>query len=384
MAAVHAPTLLTEPRDWRAMERWLRETEQRWREGDLGSVEPAAWKALDGELKIALAPVRDALSSARGEAKAARQALIAEVTALAPHATDRDAPARVRAIQARWQEQAKALPLPQRDERAMWDAFRAGCDAVFTARDGRRKEDDEKQQQGRDALEKLCGVAESLASTDDGDESALRRRIRELRDEWSRTAGTQRVLPVIEARFRKAIAAADGVFAIRARSRESAKWATLAAKERLCDELDRMLLTDTDLPTAAPAIATMRADWAALPSLPNPWDARLEARRDAALRALEDPALRRDHRARIDAGRAARGDALIDLEMLAGLETPPEFKERRLALQVQKLKARFSGGADGGVNAGDRLLAWCAQPGVCEPRDRQRLDAVVTAMAGLR
>ena len=67
-AAAHAPTLLGESdvgRDWRAIERWLRETEQKWREGELGSVEPRAWKKLDSELKAPLAPLRDALSTAR-------------------------------------------------------------------------------------------------------------------------------------------------------------------------------------------------------------------------------------------------------------------------------------------------------------------------------
>ena len=48
-AAAHAPTLVTEPRDWRAMERWLRETEHAWRATDLGSLEPRLWKKLDAE-----------------------------------------------------------------------------------------------------------------------------------------------------------------------------------------------------------------------------------------------------------------------------------------------------------------------------------------------
>ncbi len=54
-AAAHVPTLLVEPRDWRAIERWLRETDKGWREGDLGSVEPGAWKKLDARFKAALA-----------------------------------------------------------------------------------------------------------------------------------------------------------------------------------------------------------------------------------------------------------------------------------------------------------------------------------------
>ena len=57
-AAAHAPTLLAEPPDSRAIERWLRETDRAWREGELGSVDPGAWKKLDARLKEALAPLR--------------------------------------------------------------------------------------------------------------------------------------------------------------------------------------------------------------------------------------------------------------------------------------------------------------------------------------
>ncbi len=64
-AAAHATGLLAEPRDWRAIERWLRDTDQQWREGNLGSVEPRAWKKVDAQMKAALAPLRDALAAAR-------------------------------------------------------------------------------------------------------------------------------------------------------------------------------------------------------------------------------------------------------------------------------------------------------------------------------
>lgn len=98
-AAAHVPTLLGEPRDWRAIERWLRETDAAWREGNLGSVEPRAWKKLDTRLKAALAPLRDALSAAREQAKAGRQLLIDEATALASKALERDALSQIKAIQ---------------------------------------------------------------------------------------------------------------------------------------------------------------------------------------------------------------------------------------------------------------------------------------------
>jgi hypothetical protein len=78
------------PLDHRAIERWLRETEHGWREGDLGSLDPGSWKKLDAKLREALAPARDALNAARDQAKAGRQALIDEVRALSAKPTERD------------------------------------------------------------------------------------------------------------------------------------------------------------------------------------------------------------------------------------------------------------------------------------------------------
>lgn len=384
MAALHAPTLLVEPRDWRAIERWVRETEQRWREGDLGSVDPAAWKALDAEFKLALAPARDALAAVRNEAKTQRQALIAEVTALGEHATERDAPARVRTIQARWQEVAKAMPLPQRDERVLWEAFRAGCDAVFRVRDGKRKEEEGRKEEGRRALEEVCAKLEALAGSTD-DEAALRRRVRELRDEWRKAPGSERAPPALDARFRKAAGAVEAAVTARGRSREAAKWSTLLAKERLCGDLDRLVVDGADAASAAAAIEALRGTWASLPALAGRWEPALEARRDAALRALEEPTARGEHRERIEKAAAARGELLIELEMLAGLESPADVYPQRLRLQVQKLKARFSGAASDAANdTGERLLAWCVQPGVVTAADRQRVEAVVAVLGGSR
>src|SRR5690606_15760014 len=39
-AADQVALLVQEPHDWRAIERWLRETDQKWRDGELGSLEP--------------------------------------------------------------------------------------------------------------------------------------------------------------------------------------------------------------------------------------------------------------------------------------------------------------------------------------------------------
>ena len=378
-AAAHVEKLLGEPRDWRAIERWLRETDQTWRDGDLGSVEPATWKKLDARLSTAVAPLRAALSASREQAKTTRQALIAEATALAAKAMDRDAPSQVKAIQARWQEQARLLPLPQRDERVLWEQFRAACDSVFAERQSKRKQEDGRKHESRRALEDLCTQLEQLALATDKDDAEIRRVLRDLQEQWKK-AGVRSdpALRGVESRFRSASAAVESMLSARVRSREGAVWLTLAAKELLCEELDRRVGVDQD-PAEVAATPLVHDRWAALPALPAAWEKKMVARRDAALAALSDHAVIGEYIARIKNGVGSRRECLLELESALSLDSPAEFQAHRLALQVKRLRDRFSSAATSNAStAPDLLLAWCATPGVADARDRQRCERVMS------
>ena len=276
-AAAHAPTLLAEPRDWRAIERWLRETEHKWRDGDLGSVEPKAWKSFDAQFRAALASVRDALATARAEAKARRVALIEEATALAAKAMERDAPSQVKAIQARWQAQAKEITLLQRDERALWEQFRAACDAVFQAREAKRKQEDDKKHEGRRALEDICAQLEQLAQATDKDEPELRRALRESSEQWRQsTRGPNAAPRGLESRFANAKAAVEAALSARPCARSGG----------VADARGE----GADLRGAGPARcvdggAAAAEQWTTLPALPPAWEKAMVTRREpAALR----------------------------------------------------------------------------------------------------
>jgi hypothetical protein len=402
--AAHIPSLLTEPPDWRAIERWLRETDRTWREGTLGSVEPGAWKELDARLKGVVGPLREALATAREQAKSARQALIAEAAALTARAGERDTPSQVKAIQLRWQLQAKALPLAQRDEQPLWEQFRAACDAVFNARQSRRKEEDQRKGEHRAGLVELCARMEKLAADTSQSEQEMRRTAREIQEQWKKPAGPpDQSLSALEARFRGARAAVDAALAAREREREAAVWQTLAEKERLCEELDRRACAGGQSAADSAGPTPAAEGWSALPALPDAWERAMAARRDAALRALADKKARDEHAQRVQQSGAARRGRLLELEILLGIGTPPEFQADRLALQVQQLRQRFSGapapsagsgpgahnaasgragsrGIAGGA-AGEILLAWCAEPGISEKADRHRAERVFAKLA---
>ena len=304
---------------------------------------------------------------------------------------ERELPSQVKAIQARWQAEAKALALAQRDERALWNQFRAACDAVFDARQSKRKEEDGRKNEHRRGLQELCAQLEQLARAADKDDQEIRRVLRDLQDQWKHKAGAASPeLRELESRYTKAKAAVEAMLSARVRSREAAVWQTLAAKERLCEELDLLLRSGAGAaPLEAMPVETQsaaaRERWAALPALPAAWEKRMLARRDAALLALSDAEAAGKYLARMEQGAASRRQALLELELSLGLESPPELQPQRLALQVKQLKERFSGAAGAGaVTAGERALAWCAQAGVAEALDRQRCERILAKIEQTR
>jgi hypothetical protein len=377
-AAEKVTALLAEPRDLRAIESWLRETDHAWHGGELGSVEPDAWKKLDARMKQALAPLRELLGQARGEARSGRQALIAEAEALVAKAQERDVPAQARALQGRWTEHAKAHPLAGRDERVLWERFRAACNAVFEARDSQRKEVDNRKREQRRAFDEVCEQAEALANAAEVDEEEIRRSLRELQQHWKDAlAASGPVPPALDSRFRAARSAVEGTLRARSRGKETAVWQALLAKAGLCEELDTAVMAEPPAPADA---QSLRGRWDALPALPAAWEQKMVARRDEALRAFDDEDVRYEHLDRIDDGVAVRRDALLELELALGLPSPTDLNKERLAVQVKQLRSRFKSAAGSAGNASEILLEWCAAPGVADARDRGRCEKIVESL----
>ena len=376
-ASASAQELLgSEPQDLRAIERWLRETDHAWHGGELGSVEPDAWKKLDARMKQALAPLRELLGQARGEARSGRQTLIAEAEALVAKAQERDAPAQARSLQARWTEHAKAHPLAGRDERVLWERFRAACNAVFEARDSQRKEVDSLRREQRRAFDQLCEEAEQLSRAAETEEAEIRRQLRELQNRWKDAVAANPVPPALDSRFRAARSAVEGMLGARSRGKEAAVWQALLAKAGLCEELDAALTAEPPAPADA---ESLRSRWDALPALPAAWEQKMAARRDQALAAFDSDDARYDQLDRIDDGVALRRDALLELELALGLPSPAELTKERLAVQVKQLRSRFKTAAGGG-SAADILLEWCATAGVADARDRGRCEKIVESL----
>ena len=396
-AAAHVPTLLAEPRDWRAIERWLRETDRTWREGDLGSVEPGAWKKLDARLKAALLPLRDALSSAREGAKAGRQALIAEATALAGegdgarHAVagegdPGEVAGRGQGDAARAARRARAVGGVSRGVRR--GLHRAPREAQGRGRtsQAKRKEDDERRHGKEQALEEVVAALEQLAQATDKDDAEIRRALRDAQDQWKqRTGRADAPSPAHRSAFQECEdGGGDDALDARplARSGGMADARREGAPVRGARPLGASRAAQPERTPASEPPRSHRHAGRRLPALPAASEKKMLARRDAALAALADPAAAANTRRGSKRAPTRGSECLLELEMLLKLDSPAELQALRLALQVKQLKERFSSAATGGAKTpADLLLQWCAQPGVADARDRQRCERVFAAMA---
>ncbi|HEY0179609.1 MAG TPA: DUF349 domain-containing protein, partial [Dokdonella sp.] len=276
----------------------------------LDRVEPRERKGLAAALKERLRECDARVAALDTAVEQTKAALIAEAEALAAAAPARGAVANARALQQRWQQ----LGNGRRDrDQAQWRAFRAALDRVFGQLDAARAERDARDAEQRAQAEALCAELEALA--DAGDRGARQR----LESAWAALHVND---PSLRQRFDDALARLREADARRVRAARFARFDGWLARYRLCRAAE----------SAREAPDALRERWAA--AAPTDIAETALAARFAAAPG-DTPS----------GGETAHRDVLIGLEMLAGLESPPDDRERRRALQVERLSARLRGGA---------------------------------------
>ncbi len=116
--------------DWKHVSATVQRLRTAW--SHLGAIDRKEKKRLDGLFSEALTTLQRPLENQRKVEVAVREQLIEEVHKLDPN--ERHAVDMLRELQSRWQEHARALPLERKAEQALWQRFRAACDALFAAR----------------------------------------------------------------------------------------------------------------------------------------------------------------------------------------------------------------------------------------------------------
>ncbi len=377
-APAPAPASATGTRpDWRAIAHTLDEAKIAWRK--LGPVEHTVpRKAQKGDNAVttryaaALQALEAPLTQAYREASQRREQLIASAKNLGgSEALARDAIDRVRALQTQWQVHAKALPLPRREENALWSAFKTATDAIFTARDaGRAARETEAGEQikVRDAI--IDGLLALPATNSTRTASEIKRALASAETAWRACAEVARPHAArLDARYRAARDAATkrlGDIAIHA---AQARFDALIATMALCHERE----------AAGEVAPDLEARWSAIENLPDAWKPSMEAR----FRGIAAP--KADPQSGPRSGKnsaAGLPDTLLNLEVACSIDTSSEFMAARQQLKMRALKNAMEG-RQAGVTTPADIERWLLDAAATPRPDevsRERLEKIIATV----
>lgn len=358
-AALSTAQLADAAQDWKAIAQFCQQKQQAWK--NLGPINRSEKKTLDSSFASAIQTLQAPLAQQQAGEIARREQLITEAAQLP--ANQRDTADRVKELQHRWQEQAKALPLPRQDEQELWLRFRSACDAIFAQRKEAASSADAERRDNLRLREEQCAALEAALGQP---EDELPKILQQAQQEWARGGQVPRAVQAqIDARFQAALSA------LQARLEQGRRQAALAQADALRDKL--VLCQQIEAAIAAaeiPAEADWRNRWQLLPRLVPAFEKVVAARFERALQNASGYA------ATLESQRPVLQQELLRAEILAGIDSPPTLSRERLQLQVEVLQASLKAGG-AAKNIEQQLLHICDLPASMDEATLQRLLQLV-------
>ncbi len=363
--------------DWRSVAAALGNFQSAWRKlGPLEHTIPRAERdAVQKRLDAALARLDGPLTAARSAAQAERQGLIARAVALTAAGNaatqGRDGFDKLRALQAEWQQAAKALPLTRAAENVLWTEFKTAIDAAHAARnaefDARDAEFKAQAAAGQAWIERLDALTDATPASD------IRRTLADVESAWRLAGpGPRSNAAALDARYRAACDAARARLA----------GAALRAWRARCDALLARFVVPSIAQNGPSLQGPSEADNAAkvavsrtqgLAELPASWEQALARRTSLA------------NDARGALADVSSDELLLHLEAALGLASPQGYETARRELKLRAMKAALESRATAGpgLASANALLVEALARDTFDAAQRTRLRRIIEAMREL-
>ncbi|WP_100876929.1 DUF349 domain-containing protein [Janthinobacterium sp. 64] len=363
-----------ESTDWKHVASASQRLRQAWTR--LGTIDRKEKKRLDAEFGAALDALSKPLDTQRQIETARREQLIVEVGLLKP--SERNTVDMLKALQDKWQELAKALPLERRAEQALWQRFRAACDDIFSRRKETAHAADHERREHLHAREALCAALET-AVVPEGDDKArsafIDHLLRDTRAAWNATGPVPRASEAkIEQRYQAAVAG------VQAQADAIAERAGAAQANALRDKL--RLVQSLEVALAAGGADDAQAwseRWSALPPLDTQYERSLQQRFAAAQAALGEGSAAYVQQLQSNQERLLA--EVLRLEIVAGVDSGAEFARDRLKMQVEVLQSSLKSGQKPLTQA-SQLMQLCAIAAVTDARTASRIETLLRRIGG--
>ncbi len=282
-----------------------------------------------------------------------RQQLIERVQQLADEESDLAlAIDQAKRAQAEWN--TVVVRSTRKTEEALWKSFRAACDKIFQRREAETQAREQILADNTASKSKLCDALDAHIQQLNADNwQTTLQAVDGIKQHWVTIEPIPGLLRVtLEKRFQAGLNALAAAVHHIQRQRTQRLWSALQKRACGCEELEALLDQSATSEVFA-EIHAIQSAWEDLPAVEEAFLSGVQIRFDRALSTLES----RDPQAR-DAAirqlRAAAGEKhrqCLEMEVLAGIDSPPEYTEQRMQLKVTQLSERFDGRSVDGHNA---------------------------------
>lgn len=261
-----------------------------------------------------------------------------------------EAISQVKTLQENWQV---TVPGSRRIEREFWKTFRSACDEVFNHR--KQQQDAHKKilQAYLESKISLCKQVEALANLEGEAIKTAPSFVKKFKEEWNnikldlnKVGNTlhkkAKATEAVEDRFDKACQQVERQYQSQLAVERRQQLDLLKQKASFCVELEQAETIARQQVLEEPTyISLIQTAWANLPKLENiEWETLIEQRFQKACVMATSVDEQPFHQDALE----NKETLCIRMEILAGVESPPEATQARLAYQVARLSAAMSSG----------------------------------------
>ena len=373
--------------EWREIDKRIQQLRQDYRRS--GPVDRQQRGKIEARYAAADEKLEGRLSRERTRNRKSRIALTEEVAALKDTEDLPSAIERVKELQKLWRPTVLSS---RRDERKLWQQFRAACDEVFAQRDAARQSQSEQQKENVKIRSALLKEFENEMNSNDDAARNLFDRFSKIREQWANAGDVgARNRSDLDKRFRKFTKALESK--VRAIRRQRAQQADvlLANVDALLAQYEAAYDTSESLEESEVAATPIKAYWPDLTELPVTIRSALQNRYDQVTRFESGTTFDEidGNKGSLAANELQQQTLCLKLEVAADVDSPPAYAKERMQLKVARLNQAMSGGSARGGNKDTdddprQLLrdVWCTGPvtPTCRRDTGERLKPILAKL----
>ena len=359
--------------DWKPVINFYRQTSQSWRQ--IGMVGRKEKKRLDDAFSSVMQPVREKLYEQTQLEIRQREQLIGEVEAIDPQ--HREAGKRLRDVQQKWQNCAKAFPLDNREDRKLWSRFREVCENLHARRMEKNKAVDLERWQHLQQKEAICAELEAMSAADESGD--LEHRLGELLNRWKSLGSVPKDAEShIRKRLDSAVLACRNRIGLLKTEKMTEALKSLYEKLALCRSLENRVVdlcreTENGSVDAVCEDEEYETAWKALPPLPEKMENVLSNRFYNGLKAMA--ARNRAYGKRLLNNVPSMKEHILRFEIVYGLDSPHYLEEERRRKQMEVLQEAMGGSEQ--LVAGEVIRQLLELPVLTDEEDIGRINTLI-------